>query len=380
MILLEHEAKCIFKEYGIPVPSGEVAYNGREASEISLRYKFPVMIKAQVTVGGRGKVHAIRSADSSQEAESITNKLLSMEIKGKKVQCVLVEEKLPSINELYFGITVDRDNRCYIAMGSSEGGMNIEEVSQEKIIKVRVDPEFGFRQYHAIKIAKGMGYTGDQMLKLSRLFVKFYQMAMDKDAELAEINPLIETSQGEFIAADARLPIDDAAIYRHPEFNEILKKREAELSPQELYAKKCGFSYVKLDGNIGLIGNGAGLNMATQDMVGYYGGKSANFLDLGGGATADRMYDALSIVLPDSQVKAVFVNIMGGITRCDEIAKGILKARKQLKYEKPMVIRLVGTNEEEGRRILTDEGINVIDSMEEGAKMVVEIIQKRNKN
>jgi len=378
MILLEHEAKNIFKEYGIQVPSGEVAYNGREASEISLRYEFPVMIKAQVTVGGRGKAGGIHSAYSSKEAESITNELLNMKIKGKKVQCVLVEEKLPSINELYFGITVDRDNRCYIAMGSSEGGVNIEEVPQEKIIKLWIDPLFEFRQYHAIKIAKGMGYTGDQMLKLARLFVKLYQMALDKDAEVAEINPLIETPQGEFIAADARLPIDDAALYRHPKFNEILKKRETELSPQELHAKRCGFSYVKLDGNIGLIGNGAGLTMATQDTISYYGGKSANFLDLGGGATADRMYDALSIVLPDSQVKTVFVNIMGGITRCDEIAKGILKAREQLRYEKPMVIRLVGTNEEEGRRILTDANITVIDSMEEGAKMAVEIIKKKN--
>jgi succinyl-CoA synthetase beta subunit len=378
MILLEHEAKDIFKEYGIPVPSGQVAYTGLEAREIATLYKFPVMVKAQVTVGGRGKAGGISSAYSPQETESITNELLSMKIREKKVQCVLVEEKLPSINELYFGITVDRANRCYLALGSSEGGVNIEEVPREKIIEVLIDPEFGFRQYHAIKIAEGMGYTGNQILKLAKLFVNFYKMAMDKDAELAEINPLIETTQGQFIAADAHLLIDDSALYRHPEFNEILKKREAELSPQELCAKRCGFSYVKLDGNIGLIGNGAGLTMATMSTISYYGGYPADFLDLGGGAPSDRIAEALNVVLSDPDVKALFINILGGVTRCDDVARGILKAREQLEYEKPMIIRLVGTNEKEGRRILTDAGITVLDSMEEGAKMAVEIIKKKN--
>lgn len=376
MILLEHEAKDIFEEYGIPTPSGGVAYSGREAREIALRFKTPYMIKAQVLAGGRGKAGGIRTAYSHLEAESIANELLDMKIKGKKVQSVLVEEKIPSEKELYFGITLDRSKRCYVVLGSSEGGVDIEKVSKEKIIKVWVDPFIGFRQYHAIKIAKGMGYTGKQMLKLARLFVKFYKMAMDKDAELAEINPLMETSQGEFIAADARLPIDDNALYRHPELNEIMKKREAMLSPQEVYAKKSGFSYVMLDGNIGIIGNGAGLTMATLDTIHWYGGDPANFLDVGGGASAKRMYDALNVVLSDPRVKTVFVNIFGGVTQCDEVAKGIVEARKQIKYEKPMVIRLAGTNEEEGRRILTNAGLNVIGGLEEGAERVVEIAKK----
>jgi succinyl-CoA synthetase beta subunit len=298
-----------------------------------------------------------------------------MEVKDVKVQSVWVEEKISSRKELYFSITVDRSNRCYVAMASSEGGIDIEEVavaSPEKIVKVFIDPFVGFRSYHARRIAKRLGYKGASMLDLSSIFLKHYQMSMDYDAEMAEMNPLIETTAGKFVAADARLIIDDNALYRHPEF----KKRpfeKAELTPQELKAQESGLAYVKLDGDVGIIGNGAGLVMATLDAIQLYGGRPANFLDVGGGASADMMAIALDIVFSDPRVKVVFINILGGITRCDEVANGILEAKRSVGFTKPMVIRLVGTNEEEGRRILTEAGIHVLDSMEEAAKKTVEI-------
>jgi succinyl-CoA synthetase beta subunit len=260
--------------------------------------------------------------------------------------------------------------------------MEIEEIAAktpEKIVKVLIDPLHGFQPYHARQIARKIGYSGKQMLSLASTFYKLYKLAMNYDAELAEMNPLMEKHNGEFVAADTRLIIDDNALYRHPELESKPASREEGLTPQEIEAKKGGLAYVKLDGNIGIIGNGAGLVMATLDTIQLYGGKPANFLDVGGGASAERMTTALNIVLSDAKVEAVFINILGGITRCDEIAKGILEARKRIGFAKPIVIRLVGTNEEEGRRILTEAGIHVLSSMEEAAQKVVEITITKEK-
>jgi succinyl-CoA synthetase beta subunit len=377
MKLFEYEAKQIFAKYSIPTPRGFLANSAKEASEFAALINAPVALKAQVLVAGRGKAGGILFADSTKEAEKAANELLRKEIKGVKVQSIWVEEKVSFKKELYYSLTVDRANRCYVAVASAEGGMEIEELaatSPEKIVKVFIDPASGFRAYHARHIAKKLGYVGSQMVDLASIFIKHYEVAIDFDAELVEMNPLVEANDGKFIAADTRLIIDDNALYRHPEFKSR-PLEEAELTPQELTAQKSGLAYVKLDGDVGIIGNGAGLVMATLDAVQLYGGKPANFLDVGGGASSDTMAAALDVVLSDPNVKAVFINILGGITRCDEIANGILEAKKRIGFAKPMVIRLVGTNEDEGRRILVDAGIHVLDSMEQAAQKAVEIVK-----
>jgi succinyl-CoA synthetase beta subunit len=375
--LFEYEAKTIFKAYGIPTPNGDLATNPIDARDIAKRINTPVAVKAQVLIAGRAKAGGILFASSPEEAKNAAEKLLNMKIRGVKVPAVWVEEKVSAKKELYYSVAVDRSNRSYLVVASSEGGVEIEEVAAktpEKIVKVFVDSVNGFRSYNARHVAKRLGYSGPQMLDLASIFMKHYQMAVEHDAELAEMNPLIEKTDGKFVAADTRIIIDDNALYRHPEF----KKRpleEAELTPQELEAEKAGLAYVKLDGDIGIIGNGAGLVMATLDAIQLQGGYPANFLDVGGGASADMMATALNIVLSDPNVKVVFINIMGGITRCDEVANGILEAKKRIGFTKPIVIRLVGTNEEEGRSILTNAGIHVLNSMEEGAKKAVEIVK-----
>jgi len=375
--LFEYEAKHIFTQYSIPTPNGFLATTATQAREIAEKINAPVALKSQVLVAGRAKAGGILFANSPSEAEQAAARLLGKEIKGAKVEGLWIEEKIAIQRELYFSITVDRANRCYVAIASSEGGVEIEETaatSPEKIIKVFVDPVYGFRLYHARQIAKKLGYDGNQMNDLASIFLNHYRLAMDSDAELAEMNPLVELPVGKFVAADTRLIIDDNALFRHREFKKRPLER-AEMTPQELAAQKSGLAYVKLDGDVGIIGNGAGLVMATLDAIQIYGGRPANFLDVGGGASSDMTAAALDIVLSDPDVKVVFINILGGITRCDEVANGVLEAKRRAGFTKPMVIRLVGTNEEEGRRILTDAGIHVLDSMEEAAEKTVEIIK-----
>ena len=376
--LFEYEAKQIFSKYGLPTPRGFLARTAKEAREFALLIKGPVAIKSQILVAGRAKAGGITFADSPAEAEKGAQQLLGKEIKGVRVQSVWIEEKVAIKRELYFSVTVDRARRCYVAIASAEGGVDIEELartSPQKIIRLFIDPVYGFRPHHARYIARKLGYAQNQMIELASIFLKHYRAAMDFDAELAEMNPLVETKDGKFVAADTRLIIDDNALYRHQEFKSR-PMEEAELTPQELQAEKSGLAYVKLDGDVGIIGNGAGLVMATLDAIQLYGGKPANFLDVGGGASADMMAVALDIVLSDPGVKVVFVNILGGITRCDEVANGILEAQKRIGLTKPMVIRLVGTNEEEGRKILAAAKIPSLNSMEEAAAKAVELVSK----
>jgi succinyl-CoA synthetase beta subunit len=373
--LFEYEAKIIFAKYGIPTPKGGLAASPSEAHDIAAQINAPVVVKAQALVAGRGKAGGIVFADSPDEAEKTAEKLLSMNIKGVSVRRIWVEERISSSKELYFSVTVDRASRCYVAVACSVGGIDIEEValvSPERIVKVFIDPNNGFHAYHARQVAKKLGYVGAQMLDLASVFLNHYRMTMELDAELAEINPLIETTDGKFVAVDTRLIIDDNALFRHPEFQKR-PLEEAELTLQELKALSHRIAYVKLDGDIGVIGNGAGLVMATLDVVHLYGGSAANFLDVGGGASAEIVAKALDIVFSDQRVKVVFINVLGGMTRCDEVAKGIVEVRKRFGVTKPLLVRLVGTNEEEGRRILTEAGINVLDSMEEAAKKTVEM-------
>jgi len=379
MKLFEYEAKNILARYAIPTPRGGLATNPSQAHEVISKLKPPFVVKAQVLVAGRGKAGGILFSDSIGEVEKDAEKLLKMQIKGIPVKSVWIEEKIQIKKELYFGITIDRFGQSYVAIASSVGGMEIEEIAikaPEKIIHFPINPQQGFHSFHARQMARKMGYAGNQLSELGRIFERVYCVGMDYDAELIEMNPLGETADGKFVAADARIILDDNALFRHQEYKKRLLEGESELTPQEIEATKNDLAYVKLDGDIGVIGNGAGLVMATLDTIQYYGGKPANFLDVGGGAPAEKIVAALKIVLSDPNVKALFINILGGITRCDEVARGILEAKAKIGATKPMVIRLVGTNEEEGKRILTEAGIHVLESMEEAAQRVVEISRR----
>ncbi len=377
MKLFEYEAKQILSRYGIPVPRGVLVEDKSKVKEAVEGLSFPLVVKAQVLVAGRGKAGGILFADSIDDLQKNVDKILSIQIKGTAVKNVWVEEKILVKQELYFGITTDRFSQRYVAAASASGGMEIEEVASktpEKVFKTLVNPEYGFRSFHAREIAAKLGYKGQSLSDLGRVLESLYRVGIDYDAELIEMNPFVETVEGKFMAADARIIIDDNSLFRHTEYKKRLLEGQSELSAQEVEAMKNDLAYVKLDGNVGVIGNGAGLVMATLDAIQYCGGKPANFLDVGGGAPSEKTAVALRIVLSDPNVKVLFINIMGGITRCDEVARGILEAQEKVEVKVPMVIRLVGTNEEEGRRILTDAGIHVLDSMEEAAERAVEIV------
>ena len=379
MKLYEYEAKNIFKTYGISTPRGEVVTNPNDARMVAANLKSPFAVKAQVLVAGRGKAGGILFADTVEETAKAAEDLLRKQVKGVAVKKILVEERIPIVKELYFGITVDRFERRYVMIASLKGGVEIEEIAAKTpnaIIKSPINPQQGFRTSGAKQIAKRMEYRGNQLNELAGILVQLYRAGMDYDAELIEINPLAEIADGGFVAADARLIIDDNALFRHPELEKRWFTEERENTREEIEAAKNGIAYVKLDGDVGIIGNGAGLVMATLDVVQYYRGKPANFLDLGGGAPVERITAALEIVLSNPNVKAVLVNILGGMTRCDDVARAIVNAKHSARASKPFVIRLVGTNEEEGKRILTQAGIAVLGSMEEAARRVGQIAKE----
>ncbi len=380
MKLFEHEAKTILAKHEIPTPPGVLATSPTEAKQSSYKLHAPLVIKAQVPVAGRGKAGGIKFANTLEEVESVASRILGMKIKDLTVGIVWIEEKIKIKKELYFGITPDRSRRCYVAVASTAGGIDIEEIAAktpEKIFKTFIDPVLGFRNYHARQLARKLGYVGKSMFELATIFEKLYKVSIEYDAELIEMNPVVETIDGKFVAADARLIVDDNALYRHPEFRErLFSEDKTDLTPSEIRAKKAGLAYVQLDGDIGIMGNGAGLVMATLDTVQLYGGKPANFLDVGGGASEDQIVESLDILLRDQKASVVFINILGGITRCDYVAQGILEAKRKTGFTKPIVIRLVGTNEEEGRRILAKADIHVLNSMEEAAKKAVEISRR----
>jgi succinyl-CoA synthetase beta subunit len=301
-----------------------------------------------------------------------------MKIHGHTVNRLLVEECLDIAQEIYVGITVDRSSRRPVAICSGMGGVDIEKVAKEhpeKIARLAVNPLMGLREFEARRLVKAAGFKGRPLLQLSRIVMRLWRVFSDNDAELTEINPLIVTTDGKYIAADARLNVDDSSLFRHKALAERLEKGVAELTELELRARELGMTYVELKGDIGIIGNGAGLVMATMDAVHYYGGKPSNFLDVGGGATANRMTQALDIVLSHPDVKGVFINILGGITRCDEMANGIVAAQKTLKRTVPMAIRLIGTREKEGAEILQKANIPFLETMDAAAQLIVEKIK-----
>ncbi len=373
MNLFEYEAKQEFSKHNISIPKGALIAKVTQTAQATANLKPPYMVKAQVLAGGRGKAGGILSAASEKEAEEAAVKLLGAQIRGLLVKQVLIEEKLPIRKELYMGIAIDRFNRSYVALVSATGGIEIEEVANKTpkaIIRTLIDSQSGMRSFDSLAIAKQLGYSGNQLVKLSTIIQKLYQVCIDNDAEMVEINPLAETETGDFVALDARMVIDDNALFRHPEYE--AKETEA-LSPQEALALKNNLAYVKLQGDIGVVGNGAGLVMATLDLLNIFGGKPANFLDLGGGATIEAITAALQIVFAEPDTKVILVNVLGGITHCDDVARGIVEAANEAKVKKPLVVRLVGTNQREGQKILADAGISVLDSMEEAAKQAVEI-------
>ena len=376
MKLLEYEAKQYFKEYGIPIPEGSMVESPKDARDYVESLGKPVIIKVQLPVGGRGKAGGVKFSEDPEEAFSTAKQLLEMTIKDIKVEKLYVEEKLNIVKEIYLGVTIDRSKKQHVILASTEGGMDIEEVATntpEKIVRFYVDPLMELRSFHANYIASKLGYEEGMMRKLASFVSKLYNLALEMDAELTEINPLAEIKDG-FIAADARLNIDNNALFRHEELEKrLLDSYQSELTEREVEARAQDLTYVELDGNIGIIGNGAGLTMATLDTIMLHGGKAANFLDLGGGATPQRIEKAVRFVLSDKRTKVLFVNVLGGITRCDHIAEGIIKASEELGASKPIVVRMMGTNEEEGKRILKKNGIDTLESMEEGAEKAVKL-------
>jgi len=373
--LFEYEAKSIAQNSALPVPKGYVVSTPDEAKKAFDNLGKRSIVKSQVLVAGRKKAGGIKFASTPQEARDVAKELLGMQIRGELVKKLLVEEAVVAKRELYVGVTVNRTAGCYTILASTEGGIDIEEVaskSPEKIVRLDANPLRGLRDHEARFVAYKLGFSGKQLVDLATIISKIYRMCVTYDCELLESNPLIETEQGSFVAADFRALIDDNSLFRHAEFQDRVKQGVADLTPLELKAREKGLAYVELDGNIGVIGNGAGLVMATLDMINYYGGKPANFCDAGaGGATTDRIEAALEIVLSNERTKALFINVLAGITRCDDVAKGIVATRDKSRIKIPIVIRMVGTNEEEGRRILEEAGISFLDSMEEGAKETV---------
>lgn len=376
MKLLEYEAKEYFRKYGIPTPEGCLVTSPSHARVFTENLGKPVVIKAQLPIGGRGKAGGIQFADTPAEANDIVGQLLGRTIKGLTIEKLYVEEKLDILNEIYLGVTVDRGSKRYVILASNEGGVEIEVVAEEtpeKIIRYPVDPIQGLRSFHANLIAKRLGYSERKMRQFASFVMKLFKLAVEMDAELTEINPLAEVENG-FIAADARLLIDNNALFRHKELEEkLLESYQGELTEREMQARALGLTYVELDGNIGIIGNGAGLTMATLDTVMLKGGKAGNFLDLGGGATPERIGKAVEFVLSDERTKTLLVNVLGGITRCDYTATGIVEARKKLGRMKPIIVRMMGTKEKEGRQILKDAGIDTLDTMEEAAEQAVRL-------
>ena len=373
MKIHEYQAKEIFAGFGIPIPKGEVTSSPEEARQIAVRYEKAVMAKAQVHVGGRGKAGGIKYCAEPDDAYFAAEEILKMEIKGLPVKKILVAEALDIASEAYVGIILDRVSKKPVIMVSAAGGIDIEEVAAktpEKIMKFGVDPILGLRAFEAIKLAMFVYRDFKQARQAAVIIQKLYDVFMKSDASLVEINPLIVTKDGELIALDAKINLDDNGLYRHPEL-EAMRDPEAE-EADEADARKADLSYVKLDGSIGCCVNGAGLAMATMDLVKHFGGEPANFLDIGGSSSPEKVIAAIKIILGDPNVKVILFNIFGGITRCDDVANGIIQAVEKLKPQVPIVVRLTGTNEDEARKILKGVGMEASSSMEEAVKMALE--------
>jgi succinyl-CoA synthetase beta subunit len=355
MDLYEYQGKQLFSRFGIPVSDGQIAATPEEAREAAERLDAPVMVKAQVLVGGRGKAGGIKYAANAAAAEGFAGDILGMDIRGHRVRAVWIERASDIEREYYFSITFDRGAKRPLLMLTTAGGMEIEDVAAqtpELIARLHVDPLAGFQPFHARRLCYGAGIPAAEIRQASDIMARAYRAFVETDAMLVEINPLIVTPEGELRALDSKYTVDDNALFKHPDIA-AMRDRDA-LDEQERMALERGVTYVKLDGTVGILGNGAGLVMSTLDVVAGAGGTPANFLDVGGGAQAEEIVTAMEVLLSDGKVRAVLFNVFGGITRCDEVARGVLTALEQLDVRVPIVVRLDGTNDVEGRRILAE--------------------------
>ncbi len=397
MNIHEYQAKQILRKYGVATSEGEVAFTPEEAEKIAKKLGGKLwVVKSQIHAGGRGKGKfknnpsgkgGVRVVSSIEEVKKNAKEMLNQVLvthqtgaEGRKVQRVYVEKASDIAKEYYFGMVVDRATSRISFIISKEGGVEIEEVAAkhpEKILTFSVDPASGIQPFHTRKINKALGLDGDKAKSLAKFATAIYKAFQETDASQIEINPLIETKQGQIMALDAKMNFDDNALYRHPDIVEMRDKSEEE--PLEIRANDAGLSYVKMDGNIGCMVNGAGLAMATMDIIKLYGAEPANFLDVGGGATKERVTEAFKIILSDKNVKAILVNIFGGIMRCDIIAEGIIAAAKELKLSVPLVVRLEGTNVEKGKQILKKSGLAITsaDNLADAADKVVKAVKKK---
>ena len=375
MKLFEFEAKKILKDYGVRIPQSGVATSPEEAEAIAREIGRPVALKSQILVSGRGKAGGIKFAADAAGAKQVASELLGSTIKGCPVTSLLVEEKLDIVEQFYTSIAVDRQARTYIVLASTSGGVDIEELAQtspDKIARHWIDPITGFSGREAIDIAGQLNTSQDDATKFASVIGTLYKVTMDYDAELVEVNPLVKTPSGEFMAADARIIVDDNALFRHPEFADRSSVRVDD-TPLEAEARKQNLAYVDLDGDIGIVGNGAGLVMATVDLVHVFGGKPANFLDVGGGGNVDITKRGLLLVMSKPEVKAVLVNILGGITRCDIVAQALIEALNESSVKKPIAVRMMGTNEAEGNQMLHQAGIDSYPNMEKAIEEILKL-------
>lgn len=386
MNIHEYQGKQVLKQYGVAVPNGKVAFTVEEAVEAAQSLGSPVtVVKAQIHAGGRGKAGGVKVAKSLDEVRTYAEEILGKVLvthqtgpEGKEVKRLLIEEGCDIRKEYYVGVVVDRATGRVVMMASEEGGTEIEEVAAatpEKIFKEVIDPAIGLQTFQARKLAYSINIPKELVGKAVQFMLALYKAFVEKDCSIAEINPLVVTGDGNVMALDAKLNFDSNALFRH---KDILELRDLdEEDEREIEASKYDLSYIALDGNIGCMVNGAGLAMATMDIIKYYGGDPANFLDVGGGATTEKVTEAFKIILSDPQVKGIFVNIFGGIMRCDVIATGVVEAAKQLGLTRPLVVRLEGTNVDLGKQILAESGLNIVpaDSMADGAQKIVSLVQ-----
>ena len=382
MKIHEYQAKAILARYGVTTPRGDVAFTKEEAREAARRLKSQVcVVKAQIHAGGRGKGGGVKLARSADETAEIASQILGMNLvtaqtgpQGRMVKRLLIEEGLDIKRELYLGLLIDRETGRPVFMASASGGMEIEQVAKENpgaILREHIHPAVGLQPYQARKIAFGLGLTGEQATGATPFFQALYRAFIDTDASMVEINPCVVTGDGKLVALDAKVTFDDNALFRHKDLRELRDLDEED--PLEVEASKYGLNYIKLDGTVACMVNGAGLAMATMDIIKYTGGSPANFLDVGGGATADQVKNAFHILLSDPEVRAVFINIFGGILRCDVLATGVVAAAKDLHVKIPIVVRMEGTNVERGQQILRESGLNftIAVGMKDGAQKVV---------
>jgi succinyl-CoA synthetase beta subunit len=377
MDLLEYQGKQLFRKHGVPTPEGTPATSVEEAVGAAESLGYPVVIKAQVLIGGRGKAGGIKLAKDRSEAEEHAKAILGMDIKGFTVHELYVEKASDIAEEYYAAILLDRTAKKPLAIFSRMGGMDVEEVAEndpDALVRLHIDPLVGFSDFHARRLAFGAGIADDVIRPVGALLAKLYDAFVAEDAVLMEVNPLLVTGDRQVVALDAKVTVDGNAMYRHEDTAAF--RNVSDEDPQERMAKERGLTYVKLDGDIGILGNGAGLVMSTLDVVAQAGGSPANFLDAGGGSKAEAIVDAVEVILSDEKVRAVLFNIFGGITRCDEVAKGLVAAFGQIDVKVPFVVRLDGTNDEEGRRILAEAAlpnVTVEKTMDSAAAKVVEL-------